>query len=61
LDIWTSAEATSVKRDEAAGKWVVEVQRKGHENRVFKVNHVIICLGVNGGVKKMPSIPGMVS
>jgi cation diffusion facilitator CzcD-associated flavoprotein CzcO len=61
LDIWTSAEATSARLDEAVGKWVVEVRRKGRENRIFRVNHIILCLGPNGGLKKMPSIPGMVS
>jgi hypothetical protein len=60
LNIWTSTEAKKAVRDPESGKWIVDVEREGYGPRTFRVNHIVLAVGIRGGVPKMPSYPGMV-
>ncbi|KAL4245311.1 FAD/NAD(P)-binding domain-containing protein [Abortiporus biennis] len=58
LNIWTSSVVTHAERDEANGKWVVTVKRGGGTERVFRVDHLVFCLGLGAGSPNIPNIPG---
>lgn len=58
LDVWTSALATSAKKNPETGKWDVIVKRGDGSERLFHVDHVVIALGLGAGKPNMPDIPG---
>ncbi|KZT00875.1 FAD/NAD-P-binding domain-containing protein [Laetiporus sulphureus 93-53] len=57
LNVWTSTEATSVKRTDN-GKWEVTVRKADGTERRFHIDHVVMALGLGGGVPLIPNIPG---
>ncbi len=59
VNIWTSSTVVSALPD-ADNKWTVKVQRSSGEERVFKVNHVVLATGFAGGTGNVPHYPGMV-
>ena len=63
LNVWTSATVTSIRREVGNGgkRWSVLVEREGGQKRTFKVDHVVLALGIGGGIPRIPDIPGQVS
>ena len=57
LDYWSSTRCKSARYDEAAGNWVVTVEREGREI-VLRPAHVVLATGMSG-VPEMPEIKGM--
>ncbi|KAH9931311.1 FAD/NAD(P)-binding domain-containing protein [Fomitopsis serialis] len=57
LNVWTSSTAESVRLLDN-GKYEVVVEKADGTTRTFVVDHVIMALGLGGGVPKFPSIPG---
>ncbi|KAI9573933.1 FAD/NAD(P)-binding domain-containing protein [Boletus coccyginus] len=60
LNVWTSATVTSIQREtgDSGRHWVVQVEREDGRKRVFKVDHVVLALGLGGGIPRNPDIPG---
>ncbi|KAK0240273.1 hypothetical protein EDD85DRAFT_824912 [Armillaria nabsnona] len=58
VNVWTSSTVVSALPD-ADNKWTVKVQRSSGEERVFKVNHVVLATGFAGGTGNVPHYPGM--
>lgn len=64
LDYWTSAKVVNTRRvpdpkDKSKMKWEVTV-RRGEQDRVLHVDHVVMAVGFGGYAPNMPKIPGMV-
>lgn len=61
--MWTSATVLSIEKETGNGgkRWSVEVEREGGRMRTFKVDHVVMALGIGSGIPKFPDIPGKVS
>ncbi|KAG6374832.1 FAD/NAD(P)-binding domain-containing protein [Boletus reticuloceps] len=60
LNVWTSATVVSIEKETGdSGKhWSVHVEREDGRKRVFKVDHVVLALGIGGGLPRNPNIPG---
>ncbi|KAG8220803.1 FAD/NAD(P)-binding domain-containing protein [Butyriboletus roseoflavus] len=62
LNVWTSATVTSIEKETLAGdsgkRWSVQVEREDGRKRVFKVDHVVLALGIGSGRARYPDIPG---
>ncbi len=56
LNYWTSSECTSARYDDAAGEWVVDVNRNGEEV-TLRPKQLILATGMSG-VPNVPEIPG---
>ena len=56
LNYWSSTEAKRAYYDEAAGEWVVEVERKG-EPVTLRPKQLVLATGMSG-VPNIPSFPG---
>ncbi|KAF9813360.1 hypothetical protein IEO21_05652 [Rhodonia placenta] len=56
LNVWTSTTATRVEQTKD-GKWVVAVRKADGTERVFHIDHVILALGLGGGVPHIPTLP----
>jgi cation diffusion facilitator CzcD-associated flavoprotein CzcO len=63
LNVWTSATVASIEKEtgDSGKRWSVRVEREDGRNRVFKVDHVVLALGIGGGLPRIPDIPGQVS
>lgn len=64
LDYWLSAKVVHARRvpdpkDKSKEKWEVTV-RRGDQDRVLYVDHVVFAVGFGGYTPNMPKIPGMV-
>ena len=60
LNVWTNSSAESVRLQDD-GKYEVVVKKPDGTLRTFHVDHVVMALGLGGGVPKVPEIPGVVS
>ncbi|KZT68497.1 FAD/NAD(P)-binding domain-containing protein [Daedalea quercina L-15889] len=58
LNVWTNSSAESVRLLDN-GKYEVVVKKPDGTIRTFHVDHVIMALGLGGGVPKVPYIPGV--
>lgn len=63
LDYWTEAKVVHARqvpdpKDKTKQKWEVTV-RRGDQDRVFHVDHLIFAVGFGGYTPNMPNIPGM--
>ncbi len=56
LNYWGSTECTSARYDEAAGEWIVSVNRKGEEI-TLRPKQLVLATGMSG-VPNVPEIPG---
>ncbi|SDZ77608.1 flavin-containing monooxygenase [Rubrimonas cliftonensis] len=59
LNYWTRSTAQSARWDEAAGEWVIEVEREGRPV-TLRPKQLVLATGMSG-VPNMPKIPGMES
>ncbi|KAF8886087.1 hypothetical protein CPB84DRAFT_1950483 [Gymnopilus junonius] len=59
LNVWTSSTVTSATQDPKTKVWSVTVTRSDGSQHVFEVKHVILAVGLLGGLLNMPKIPGM--
>lgn len=57
LDYWTSTTCKTARYDEAAGEWVVAVDRDGQEV-TLRPKHLVLATGMSG-VPNVPDYPGM--
>lgn len=60
LNVWTNSSVEYVTLQDD-GRYEVLVKKPNGTLRVFHVDHVIMALGLGGGVPKVPTIPGAVS
>ncbi|KAF9237573.1 FAD/NAD(P)-binding domain-containing protein [Melanogaster broomeanus] len=62
LNVWTSATVASITKEtgDSGKRWSVRVERGDGRKRTFKVNHVVLALGIGSGVPRIPDIPGQV-
>ncbi|KZW00706.1 hypothetical protein EXIGLDRAFT_695199 [Exidia glandulosa HHB12029] len=58
LNVWTSSTISSTEWDESAKRWNVTVVRGKDEPRVLHPRHVVVAIGLAGGVPYIPEIPG---
>ena len=63
LNVWTSATVASIEKEtgDSGKRWSVQVEREDGRKRVFKVDHVVLALGIGSGHSRYPNIPGQVS
>lgn len=63
LNVWTSATVTSIEKEtgDSGKRWSVQVEREDGRNRVFKVDHVVLALGMGSGLPRNPDILGQVN
>jgi cation diffusion facilitator CzcD-associated flavoprotein CzcO len=63
LNVWTSATVVSIEKEigDSGKRWSIQVERADGRKRVFKVDHVVLALGIGGGLPRNPDIPGQVS
>ncbi|KAF8843041.1 FAD/NAD(P)-binding domain-containing protein [Paxillus ammoniavirescens] len=60
LNVWTSATVASIEKEtgDSGKRWSVDVARGDGRKRTFKVNHVVLALGIGSGTPHIPDIPG---
>ena len=63
LNVWTSATVVSIEKEtgDSGKRWSVQVERADGRKRIFKVDHVVLALGIGGDLPRNPDIPGQVS
>lgn len=59
LNVWTSTTMSNTEWDETAKRWNVTITRNGKE-RVLHPRHVVVAIGLAGGVPNIPHVPGQV-
>lgn len=58
INVWTSTEVVEADYEEAAGSWRVRLDGPGGE-RWMQVPHLVMALGVSGGLPKLPDMAGL--
>jgi putative flavoprotein involved in K+ transport len=58
LNVWTGSELISGSRDEASGRWTVQVRRADGTVRTLQPRHLVFACGVSA-IPKTPQAPGL--
>ena len=60
LNVWTSSTVLKSTQDPITKIWSVTVKQQDGTERVFKVKHLVLALGLKGNQGYIPSFPGKV-
>jgi cation diffusion facilitator CzcD-associated flavoprotein CzcO len=58
LNVWTATALTGAKYDEARRTWVTTLRSADGTERTLNCRHIVMALGVSGGLPSIPRLPG---